>query len=231
MDHLSVAVIPKAACHPSDPARVIVFNFRTASYNTNEFAEILAFDIPDDGWTQHELDSVTSETPGMWYTFDNRTFDGRGDEANAPRDASGIVMANGGTSILNIGGINQVRNALWKKGKKNKKNGPKVFSTWYSTIRELNVCTKSWNKVADLGVETFALMAGASTKLNMAFFCGGSMQRQDFHGNTEWCFGIRIPGIDFWNHRAAAVHNFTPGFRMGESGNIASQQLGIVVDG
>ncbi|KAL3921595.1 MAG: hypothetical protein SGILL_002667, partial [Bacillariaceae sp.] len=183
MDHLSVAVVPKSACQPEAPARVLLFNFRTKNYSTHTSAEILAFDIPSDGWTRQELDESEADTPGKWYTFANHTFDGSSDEEYAPRDASAVVMANEGRSIINFGGINQVRNEKFVKG--DKSTGPKVFSTWFSTVRELNVCEKTWNKVADMGIQTFAIMASASTRLNSAFFCGGSMFRQDFKGNTQ----------------------------------------------
>jgi hypothetical protein len=214
MDHLSVAVVPKSACHPEDPARVLLFNFRTKNYSTHTSAEILAFDIPSIGWTRDELDSSTAETPGKWYTFANHTFDGPSDEAYAPRDASAVVMANEGRSVINFGGINQVRNQHWKKG--DKRSGPKVFSTWYSAVRELDVCDKTWKTVADMGIETFAIMASASTKLNSAFFCGGSMYHQDFHGNTQWCLATKIPGIQFWNHRLATIQDFTRDFQYGK---------------
>ncbi|VEU42554.1 unnamed protein product [Pseudo-nitzschia multistriata] len=213
MDHLSVAVVPKAACHQDDPARVLVFNFRTKNYATHASAEILAFDIPKNGWTREELVQISAEEEGEWYTFANHSFTGGEDEAYAPRDASGVVMANGGRSIVNFGGINQIRNPRWKK--KDRSNGPKVFSTWYPTIRELNVCSRTWEKVADMGIQTFALMASASTQLNVAFFCGGSMYRQDYNGNTNLCLATKIPGIDFWNHRTAAVENFPQGFEAG----------------
>ena len=221
MDHLSIAVVPKGACNPQDPSRVLVFNFRTKNYSTHTSAEILAFDLPKDGWTRDFLNSTAADTEGRWYTFANHTFDGAHDEVYAPRDASGVVMANDGRSVVNFGGINQVRNPLWSK-KKKKVNGPKVFSTWYSTVRELNVCTKRWQKVADMGIQTFALMASASTKLNAAFFCGGSMYRQDFNGNTQLCLAIRIQGLNFWNHRSAAVENFPPKFNIG-----AMQEYGL----
>jgi len=213
MDHLSVAVIPQATCHPDDPARVLVFNFRTKNYSTHKEAEILAFDLPENGWTRDELTEMSADREGAWYTFANHSFVGGADEAYAPRDASGVVMANGGRSLVNFGGINQIPNPRWKKG--DRRHGPKVFSTWYSVARELKVCSKTWQVVADMGIQTFALMASASTKLNAAFFCGGAMYRQDYKGNTRLCLAFRIPGIDFWNHRIAAVENFPPGFEAG----------------
>lgn len=227
MDHLSVVVVPKAACNPEDPARVLVFNFRTKNYSTHTSAEILAFDIPSNGWTREELEKVSADQEGGWYTFAKHSFDGGEDEAYAPRDASGVVMANGGRSVVNFGGINQVRNPLWKKGDRSK--GPKVFSTWYSTVRELDVCAKNWEKVADLGIQTFALMASASTELNTAFFCGGSMSRNDFKGNTQLCLAIRIPGLEFWNHRKAAVENFPEGFQAG--GRVGAKASLATTDG
>jgi hypothetical protein len=213
MDHLSVAVVPKSACHPEDPARVLMFNYRTKNYATHTSAEILAFDIPKDGWTRQELDDSVADTPGNWYTFANHSFAGADDEAYAPRDASAVVMANEGRSVINFGGINQVRNEEFTKG--DKSNGPKVFSTWYSTVRELNVCERSWSKVADMGIQTFAIMASASTQLNTAFFCGGSMYRQDFKGNTQWCMASHIPGITLWNHRLEHVTKFPDDFEPG----------------
>jgi hypothetical protein len=217
MDHLSVVVVPKSACHPEDPARVLLFNFRTRNYSTHTSAEIMAFDIPDSGWTREELDSSIADATGRWYIFANHTFDGPSDEVHAPRDASAVVMANEGRSVINFGGINQVRNHGWKKG--DKSTGPKVISTWYSVVRELNVCEKIWRKVADMGMETFAIMASASSKLNSAFFCGGAMYRQDFHGNTEWCLAAQIPGISFWNHRMAIVREFPIDFEPGQVDN------------
>lgn len=221
MDHLSVAVIPKSACNPEDPARVLLFNFRTKNYSTHTSAEILAFDIPTGGWSRDELEQNMADTPGKWYTFANHTFDGPSDEVYAPRDASAVVMANEGRSVINFGGINQVRNRHFVKGKR--RTGPKAFSTWYSTVRELHVCEKIWNKVADMGIETFAIMASASTKLNSAFFCGGSMYRQDFHGNTQWCLAAQIPGIQFWNHRLATIHPFSDNFHPGRLATISAE--------
>ena len=93
MDHLSIAVVPKGACNPQDPSRVLVFNFRTKNYSTHTSAEILAFDLPKDGWTRDFLNSTAADTEGRWYTFANHTFDGAHDEVYAPRDASGVVMA------------------------------------------------------------------------------------------------------------------------------------------
>lgn len=223
MDHLSVVIVPKDACHSGDPARVLVFNFRTKNYATHTSAEILAFDIPENGWTREELDNASADQHGRWYTFANHTFDGGKDEAYAPRDASGVVMADGGRSVVNFGGINQVPNPLFKK--KEKGTGPKVFSTWYSTVRVLDVCAKDWKKVGNLGIETFALMASASTKLNTAFFCGGSMSTHDFHGNTELCLAIRIPGIQFWNHRTSATENFPDGFEAG--GKVGTNEAAV----
>lgn len=213
MDHLSVAVVPGAACSPGDPTRVLTFNFRTKNYATHTSAEILAFDLPPNGWTREELEGMDADQEGGWYTFANHSFTGGEDEAYAPRDASGVVMANNGRSVVNFGGINQIPNPKFTK--KDKSNGPKVFSTWYSTVRELDVCEKTWEKVADLGIQTFALMASASTTLNTAFFCGGAMYEQTYNGNTNLCLAIRIPGIKFWNHRTAAVENFPAGFEAG----------------
>ena len=218
MDHLNVVVIPKSACHPDEPSRVLIFNYRTKNYSTHMSAEILAFNIPDNGWTRDELDRIPADREGNWYTFANHTYTGGDDEAYAPRDASGVVMANGGRSVVSFGGINQKKNPKWKKN--DKSSGPKAFSTWYSTVRELDVCSRTWRKVADLGIQTFALMASASTKLNTAFFCGGAMYRQDFNGNTQWCLAIKLPGIHFWNHRAAAVENFPLNFHVGDKAEI-----------
>jgi hypothetical protein len=233
MDHLSVAVIPTGTCKNNEPGRILVFNYRTQAYSTQRHAEILAYDLPPNGWTVEQLDSSsaleddregTNLRGNGWYVWANHTFDGPEDTVNAPRDASGVVLANGGRSIVNIGGVNYIRNPDWKKGQKNNnknqqkrkkgnRGGPKTLATWYSTVRELDVChTRSWKKVADLGVETFALMAAASTGLNAAFFCGGAQYSQDFHGSTPWCFAIQVPGIQFWNHRTSATRNFDPTF-------------------
>jgi hypothetical protein len=220
MDHLSVAVMPKSACQPEDPARVLLFNFRTKSYSTHTSAEILAFDIPDRGWTRKELDSSNADTAGNWYIFANHTFGGASNKSYAPRDASAVVMANEGRSVIDFGGINQVWNPGWKIG--DRRTGPKVFSTMYSTVRELNACERTWRKVADMGIEAFAIMAAASSRLNIAIFCGGSVNRAELHGNNKWCLAAQIPGIAFWNHRMASIREFRTDF---EPGTLATTLL------
>ena len=42
--------------------------------------------------------------PGDWYVYGNISYNGPQDEVNAPRDASGMVIANGGRHVLNFGG-------------------------------------------------------------------------------------------------------------------------------
>lgn len=95
LDHGSISVVPAGTCAASDPARVLILNYRVACYGTPR-PEILAFDSPPKGWSESELKTTSAETRGAWYVYANITYNGPGDELNAPRDASGTVSAGDG---------------------------------------------------------------------------------------------------------------------------------------
>lgn len=61
-DHGSLVQIPPAVCDPSDPGRILIFNFRTRSYGTQS-PEILAFDLPASGWDKAEIANMDPESP------------------------------------------------------------------------------------------------------------------------------------------------------------------------
>lgn len=142
-------------------------NYRTQAYGTQS-TEILAFDIPPNGWTRNQLDIMDAATPGTWYVYANTSYNGPRDAINSPRDASGTVLANGGRNVINFGGIH------WEYDD----NGQYVSSKRYRIIHEFDVCEKQWSKIGDLGVELFALQSCASTELNIAITCGGEAEHK-----------------------------------------------------
>jgi hypothetical protein len=167
-DHGSLAHIPAGVCHPSDPARLLIFNYRKSNYGT-QASEILAFDLPE-RWSEAELTRLDAETPGAWYVYANVSYTGPEDEVNAPRDASGMALANNGRNVINFAGTHyQYRTVDDGRG------GTRRARTHhrFSTIRSLDVCEKTWSKIGDLGAQTFALQSCASSRLNVAISCGG----------------------------------------------------------
>ena len=59
LDHGSLAAIPAGVCHPQDPARLLILNFRTKPYG-DAHPEILGYDLPANGWTLEELESAAA---------------------------------------------------------------------------------------------------------------------------------------------------------------------------
>jgi hypothetical protein len=49
----------------------------------------------------------------------------------------------------------------------------------FSVIRAFDVCEKTWKKVGDLGVETYAIQSVAGANWNLAFTCGGEARYQE----------------------------------------------------
>ena len=127
----------------------------------------------------------------------NITHYGKDDEINGPRDAGGLVIANGGRHLLNFGGVVYDYHPGKPEIKRYRRR------TDYSIVRAFDVCTKAWSKVGDLGAKTFAVQTAASVGLNMAFTCGGEGRKQH-NQNNPWCFVNRIPGMKLENHRVAA---------------------------
>eukprot|EP00980_Cylindrotheca_fusiformis_P000007 scaffold1_cov108-Cylindrotheca_fusiformis.AAC.7 len=205
LDHGNALHLPAGVCNPADPERILILNFRTESYGTQR-PEILAIDIPSSSssspWTDEELASLDPETPGKWYLYANISYTGRGDEVNAPRDASGTVFANNWRNIINFGGIHyhghrQVR-------KQNGELGAARSMRRYSMVRKFDVCSKTFSKVGTLGVETFALQTSGSGKLNVAITCGGHTFTRKTE-NSPWCMVNRIPGVQFQTNRGCTA--------------------------
>jgi hypothetical protein len=200
-DHGNVVHLPSGVCNPSDPERVLILNFRTKSYGQQR-PEIMAFDIPSSPWSDEDLNSLDTETPGKWYTYANISFSGHEDEVNAPRDASGLAVANNWRNIVNFGGIHYYghHEVTAPDGERRIRQSRRRFST----IRSLDVCTRTWSKVGDLGVQTFALQTSVSAKLNVAITCGGQSftTRKE---NNPWCLVSRVPGMQFQTNRGCNV--------------------------
>eukprot|EP00934_Nitzschia_sp_Nitz4_P009230 Nitzschia sp. Nitz4//scaffold178_size73299//32566//34477//NITZ4_005702-RA/size73299-snap-gene-0.143-mRNA-1//-1//CDS//3329539131//9220//frame0 len=187
-DHGSVSFVPKGRCHPSDPARILIMNFRTKNYGTQS-PLILAYDFPEE-WTDQHFETSIDQT-GPWYIFSNVSYSSADDEVNAPRDASGVVSANNGRFIVNMGGTHYEYDAVKKRR-----------HVRYSTIRSFDICQDrtraQWNKLGDLGAQTFAIQTSSSTDLNIAVSCGGqTFTRKD--RNLPWCFVSRYPEVSFEN--------------------------------
>jgi len=102
-------------------------------------------------------------------------YAGIGDELDAPRDAAGLVPANGGRGYLvNIGGVHyQYEHFEAKTGLQRRE---------FSVTRAFDICTKQFKKVGDLGVETYAIQSVASERLNLLFTCGGEARDQEKDG-------------------------------------------------
>jgi hypothetical protein len=184
LDHGSISLIPKGTCHESDPAKLIILNFRTQAYGTQRTGEMLGFDVPENGWTLDQLqsDRYRIQETGNWYIFANVSYAHHDDDPqdfrlNAPRDASGTLSANNGRNILNFGGVHYHEDPTNKR----------VKST-FSVIRSFDVCTpnKRWSLVGDLKLPTFALQTVASQKLQLAITCGGDVTGTKDR-NNPWC--------------------------------------------
>lgn len=191
-DHGNVAVIPAGICDKTDSAKVVLFNFRKRSYETSLIPEILAHDLPESGWTVNELEALSANVTGSWYTFyspikQNVSLGDPLDPNNieSARDASGVVMANNGLTILNFFGVYYTK--LEKKFRK----------VGFSMIRSFDVCDKKWSLVSDTGIKSFALQTTASEVLQVAFTCGGeAFETGKTHGT---CFAHRFPNMTLHN--------------------------------
>lgn len=84
----------------------------------------------------------------MYY---NDTRNEWNDTKDMDRDASGIIVVNGGRQIVNFGGS-------YHKDKKRKKGR-------LSMIRAFDLCLKEWSVIGDLVFRTFALHIATSEEL------------------------------------------------------------------
>eukprot|EP00934_Nitzschia_sp_Nitz4_P007800 Nitzschia sp. Nitz4//scaffold103_size77763//64191//65978//NITZ4_005452-RA/size77763-snap-gene-0.53-mRNA-1//1//CDS//3329532349//7790//frame0 len=197
LDHGSLAYIPEGRCHPNDPARILILNFRTENYGTQS-PLILAYDFPE-VWTQAHFETPMDQ-PGGWYVFANVSYTGHNDEVNAPRDASGMVLADHGRFIVNMGGTHY---EYYQRELSNGEGSVRARRhVKFATIRSFDVCQDrskpQWVKLGDLGAQTFAIQTSASTELNMAVSCGGHAFTRE-HENLPWCFVSQFPDLSFEN--------------------------------
>lgn len=181
LDHGNAAIIPSGTCKENDPARIIIMNFRTEPYG-DIHPEVLAHDLPDDRWTLDALETMDGEPnrKGKWYVYHNIT-DPFARLEDVPRDAAGIVVADGGRHILNFGG--QAHDI--SKAEERRATGRKRHKIKFNMIRSLDVCQKEWTKVGDMGLSTFALQSCASQRLQVAFTCGGEAPLHN--SNSDMC--------------------------------------------
>jgi hypothetical protein len=246
LDHGNGAVLPAGTCHASDPARIVLLNFRTYSYGEQR-PEILALDWPKRGyWTpaqvhasieEHEQietsssSSSSSKSSSPWYVFANFSYapyqpwrhNSDEDNLNRARDASGVVMANGGRYLLNFAGVSYRYPTQQEQAAEGL---PPKITKHTSQVRMLDVCaTKpNWSAVADLGLSTFAVLTAASAELNLAFTCGGDVSHQR-HRNNPWCVATRIPGVQLDNERgnlSSLAPNFVDRSVLGRSRNCSA---------
>lgn len=202
-DHGSIVHLPPGVCDPSDPARILIFNFRTETYGKQR-PEMLAFDIPSDAWSPEEDYSMDAETPGKWYIFANISHSGAEDEANAPRDASGLAIANNWRNFINFGGIHYHGHHNFTEP--DGSLSLRFTHRRYSTIRSFDVCSRTWSKVGDMGVRVFAVQTGVSANLNLAITCGGHIDAKR-NNNNPWCIASRIPGMQLQANQGCSVTN------------------------
>jgi hypothetical protein len=187
LDHGSLAVVPAGTCHSKDPARVLIFNFRTEPYG-NPHPEFLAHDIPNEGWSIETLIKYEEKVPAEWFVYHNVTD--TSPLKDIPRDASGVVTANNGRYILNFGGTYRTRSHTRGNGKSTKKGRT-------SMIRSFDVCRKEWKVIGDLGLQTFALQTAASDSLGVAVTCGGEAPLA--YSNSPFCFVSRWENMTISN--------------------------------
>jgi hypothetical protein len=198
LDHGSLAVIEPGVCHPDDPQRWLILNFRTKPYG-DAHSEILAFDWPRTNgfWTLADLQDPTKSTDlESWYIYHNGTED---DHLRHPeavgRDASGVVVASR-RHIVNFGGTYHYWTTSTSTttndgdGTNNETQTQRRKRGRFSLIRSFDVCTKQWSIVGDLGFRTFALQSTALNHQPMVVTCGGEAPTR--HGNGPWCFLTRF---------------------------------------
>jgi hypothetical protein len=194
LDHGSLAVVPAGTCHSKDPARVLIFNFRTEPYG-NPHPEFLAHDIPNEGWSTETLTKYEEKVPAEWFVYHNVTDTSH--MKDVPRDASGVVTANNGRCILNFGGTYRTEARIRSNNKSTEKGRT-------SMIRSFDVCRKEWNVVGDLGMETFALQSTASDRLGVAVTCGGEAPLQ--FANSPFCFVSRWKNMTVSNPQSLTAN-------------------------
>jgi len=191
-----VAVIPAGLCSnpvEPEPAKIIIFNYRTKPYEHPCIPEILAHDLPESGWTIQELEALSANITGSWYTYYAPSTDSEmtlkslldSDNIESARDASGVVMANSGRTILNFFGVFYTR------------FGGKFNKASFSMIRAFDVCDKKWPFVSDAGIKMFALQTTASEMLQTAFTCGGEAFETGKTFNT--CFAHKFENMTLFN--------------------------------
>lgn len=201
-DHGSVVHLPSGICDPDDPERMLIFNYRLKSYGAQR-PEIMAFDLPFSGhWSDEELATLDMETPGAWYLYANISHAGELDEVNAPRDASGLAIANDYRNVINFGGVHYYDHRPFKNADGTVKTI--MDRARFSTVRSLDVCVKEWSKVGDIGARLFAVQTGVSGSANVAITCGGHLDKAA-NQNNPWCFVSRIPGVQFQANRGCTV--------------------------
>ena len=145
-DHSNAILLPPSLCHPADPARVLLMNFRIRHY-ADERPEIWAIDLP------------VSATP-RWYLFANETGTA---EYLQPRDAAGVFTTASGRYVFNVGGVSYVMRDM-PNGKRRR------LSMKHSTVRVFDACARRWAPAGgDVGYGYFALQSCASSKLGLAF--------------------------------------------------------------
>lgn len=176
LDHGSLAMIPAGTCASTDPARIVILNFRTKPYG-DAHPEMLAHDLPKAGWALDDLRSVSHRNETQWYVY----YSGKdnAESKNVARDASGTIVVDGGRHIVNFGGTYH----YYLEQKKRKRGR-------ISMIRSFDVCQKEWSVIGDLGLQTFALQTAASQELQLAVTCGGEAPMHN--GNGHWCFANRF---------------------------------------
>jgi hypothetical protein len=186
LDHGNAALIEKGICHEDDPARVLIMNFRIEPYG-QAHSEILAFDFP------HEpLGARNASGADPWYIFAQNNDSER---VEMGRDASGVVVADGGRYIFNFGGISCIHYHQPEH----------KLPTTFDTVRVFDVCSRKWSNLDSLGLPLFAVQTCASQSLNVAVTCGGTSphlwprkpESFSYNQNFDQCVVTKIDGYDF----------------------------------
>uniref|UniRef100_A0A7S3K1V9 Uncharacterized protein n=1 Tax=Aureoumbra lagunensis TaxID=44058 RepID=A0A7S3K1V9_9STRA len=183
LDHANAILIDAGACHPNDPPRILLLNFRFQHF-ANMRTEIFIADLPSHGFTSSRTNKKKIKAI-KWSLFSNNT-------QSLPRDASGAIAIKHGRYIVQYGGVFYAYDTAKKYAQKTKLIADEIMSAvgglisspihsrnrgWhirmdFAEIRALDICnSRDWFHVGRLRTSRFATQTCRSD--DYVFTCGG----------------------------------------------------------